>query len=62
MLADEINSENDLAKTITLKYFDTGHTLMSVNNFHLKVESKGRQLKNSKILLKLLISVANLYL
>ena len=33
-LVHEVNSENNSTKTITLKYFEHGHTFMSADSFH----------------------------
>ena len=37
-LANEVNINEKNAKTIILKYFEPGHTFMSVDSFHHKVE------------------------
>ena len=44
-LANEVNSGNNSAKTIILKYFEPGHTFMSADSFHHQVEQGMRQKK-----------------
>ena len=43
--ANEVKSGNNSAKTITLKYFEPGHTFMSADSFHHQVEQGMRQQK-----------------
>ena len=45
-LLNEINPKGGYASSVTLKYFEPGHTFMSVNNFHHQVEQRMRQKKN----------------
>ena len=44
-LANEVNINEKNAKTIILKYFEPGHTFMSADSFHHKVELAMRQKK-----------------
>ena len=44
-LANEVNIKDASAQTITLKYFNPGHTFMSADSFHHKVEQCMRQEK-----------------
>ena len=45
-LLNEVNSEGGYASSVTLKYFEPGHTFMSADNFHHQVEQRMRQKKN----------------
>ena len=45
-LLNEVNSEGGYASSVTLKYFEQGHTFMSADNFHHQVEQRMRQKKN----------------
>ena len=40
VLANDVNSENSSAKTITLKYFKPVHTFMSADSFHHQIEQR----------------------
>ena len=44
-LANEVNIKDASVQTITLKYFEPGHTFMSADSFHHKVEQCMRQKK-----------------
>ena len=44
-LANEVNTKDASVQTITLKYFEPGHTFMSPDSFHHKVEQCMRQKK-----------------
>ena len=39
-LVNEVNKKNTAIQTITLKYFEPGHTFMSADSFHHRVEQK----------------------
>ena len=40
MLVRYVNSANSQIEKITLKYLSVGHTFMSADNFHRKVEQE----------------------
>ena len=45
-LVNEVNSEGGYESSVTLKYFEPGHTFMSADNFYHQVEQRMRQKKN----------------
>ena len=47
-LLNEVNPEGGYASSVTLKYFEPGHTFMSTDNFHHQLEQCMRQKKNVK--------------
>ena len=57
-LLNEVNSEGGYVSSVTLKYFEPGHTFMSADNFHNQVEQRTRQKKTLKIFRTLLMSLA----
>ena len=45
-LLNQVNPKGGYASSVILKYFEPGHTFMSVDNFHHQVEQRMRQKKN----------------
>ena len=45
-LLNEVNAEGEYASSVTLKYFEPGHTFMSTDDFRHQMEQRMRQKKN----------------
>ena len=41
-----MNSESNHLEKITLKYFEVGHSFMSADSFHHRVEKAAKRMKN----------------
>ena len=45
-LLNKVNAEGEYASSVTLKYFEPGHTFMSTDDFRHQMEQRMRQKKN----------------
>ena len=45
-LLNEVNAEGECTSSVTLKYFEPGHTFMSTDDFHHQMEQRMREKKN----------------